>query len=102
MKELTKQQLISVMEMLLLDGDSRNYDIVTIEKEMNVADLFVTDNPATGEVGLQPGKYLTAYACDYDCEEHPHLMKYLMRGEVEFKVLETNLSIVILLCLERH
>ena len=88
--------------MLLLDGDSRNYDIVTIEKEMTVADLFVSDNPATGEVALQPGKYLTAYACDYDCEEHPHLMRYLMRGEVEFKVLETNLSIVILLCLERH
>ena len=102
MKELTKQQLISVMEMLLLDGDSRNYDIVTIEKEMTAADLFVSDNPATVEVILQPGKYLTAYACDYDCEEHPHLMRYLMRGEVEFKVLETNLSIVILLCLERH
>lgn len=102
MKELTKQQLISVMEMLLLDGDSRNYDIVTIEKEMTAADLFVSDNPATGGVILQPGKYLTAYACDYDCEEHPHLMKYLMRGEVEFKVLDANLSIVILLCLERH
>ena len=102
MKELTKQQLISVMEMLLLDGDSRNYDIVTIEKEMTAADLFVSDNPATREVILQPGKYLTAYACDYDCEEHPHLMKYLMRGEVEFKVLDANLSIVILLCLERH
>ena len=102
MKELTKQQLISVMEMLLLDGDSRNYDIVTIEKEMTSADLFVSDNPATGEVILQPGKYLIAYACDYDCEEHPHLMKYVMRGEVEFKVLDSNLSIVILLCLERH
>ena len=102
MKELTKQQLISVMEMLLLDGDSRNYDIVTIEKEMTAADLFVSDNPATREVILQPGKYLTAYACDYDCEEHPHLMKYLMRGEVEFKVLDANLSIVILLCLERN
>lgn len=102
MKELTKQQLISVMEMLLSDGDSRNYDIVTIKEEMTAADLFVTDNPATGEVVLLPGKYLTAYACDYGCEEHPHLMKYLMRGEVEFKVLETNLSIVILLCLEQH
>lgn len=102
MKELSKEQLISVMEMLLLNDNPRNYDIVTIEKEMTVADLFVSDNPATGEVVLQPGKYLTAYACDYDCEEHPHLMKYLMRGEVEFKVFETNLSIVILLCLERH
>lgn len=102
MKELTKEQLISVMEMLLSDGDSRNYDIVTIEEEMTAADLFVSDNPATGEVNLQPGKYLTVYACDYDCEEHPHLMRYLMRGEVEFKVLETNLSIVVLLCLERH
>ena len=102
MKELTKQQLVSVMEMLLLDGDSRNYDIVTIEKEMTAADLFVSDNPATGGVILQPGEYLTAYACDSDCEAHPHLMKYLMRGEVEFKVLDANLSIVILLCLERH
>lgn len=103
MKELTKQQIISVMEMLLLDDVACNsYDIVTIEEQMAVGDLFVTDNLSTKEVVLQPGKYLTAYACDYDCEEHPHLMKYLMRGEVDFKVLDTNLSIVILLCLERH
>ena len=102
MKELTKQQIISVMEMLLSDGDSRNYDIVTIKEEMTAADLFVSDNPATGEVILQPGKYLTVYACDYDFEEYPHLTKYLMQGEVEFKALDTNLSIAILLCLERH
>ena len=89
--------------MLLLDDVACNsYDIVTIEEQMAVGDLFVTDNLSTKEVVLQPGKYLTAYACDYDCEEHPHLMKYLMRGEVDFKVLDTNLSIVILLCLERH
>ena len=101
MKELTKEQIISVMEMLLLDGASRSdYSIVTVEEQMAVGDLFVTDNLATKEVVLQPGKYLTVYACDYDFEEYPHLTKYLMRGEVEFKALDTNLSIVILLCLE--
>lgn len=89
--------------MLLLDDVACNsYDIVAIEEQMAVGDLFVTDNLSTKEVVLQPGKYLTVYACDYDFEEYPHLTKYLMQGEVEFKALDTNLSIAILLCLERH
>lgn len=101
MKELTKEQIISVMEMLLLDDVACNsYDIVAIEEQMAVGDLFVTDNLATKEVVLQPGKYLTVYAYDYGFDEYPNLAKYLMQGEVEFKALDTNLSIVILLCLE--
>lgn len=86
MKEITKAQVIDLMNVLNVDGvDNEHSDIVTPITARDSQELLGGDISIT----LQPGAYCVVYSSEADLSDFPSVQKW-----INTKLTEDNIEII--------
>lgn len=100
MKEITKTQVIELMDKINRDGiDNCHYDIVYVMEECEQCEVFAGGDHDT----VEPGTYCVVYSSDSDFEDVPFTKEWINSEltEENIDIFCTECGLAVAICLDK-
>lgn len=101
MKEITKQQVIELMDKINRDGiDNTHYDIVHVQQECEQKEAFAGCNDI---LLVGPGTYCVVYSGESDFGDIPFTMDWVNSelSEENIDIFYTENGLAVIICLDK-